>query len=330
MRWDERISADTEQASNVRTDLRVEPEDFVSESRGSQLPMTPKTDEPAAVRNKVARRRVVRALALYCVVPYLTICVLFTLAQRSLMYRPTPAADLSVATIGINANSCSDVEIPIDSETTLRGWLMTPSSRSDERKLVIYFPGNSLNRYERFHDVREIVRGGFDVLIFDYRGFGDSDGHPTEASLEADAKLIWKYATETLGFQEQQIALYGESLGGAVLLSLWSDVQSHPKAAGIVLNSTFTSMNDVAAWQFPAFPFRWLILDRWPSIERIGRVECPTVVFHGDHDEIVPIDHGRRLAAAAREGTFHLVADGIHNEVPSNVLLSALRSVWPE
>jgi fermentation-respiration switch protein FrsA (DUF1100 family) len=130
-------------------------------------------------------------------------------------------------------------------------------------------------------------------LIFDYRGYGDSTGTPTETSLTSDAKLVWKYACEGLQYKPEQIVIFGESLGGAVALSLWSDGETNrAKPAKVILSSTFASMPQTVAWHYPAFPFQYLLLDHWPSIDRVSQVESPIAVFHGTADEMIPIAHG--------------------------------------
>lgn len=273
----------------------------------------------------------IRFGVLYILVPYVAVTILFTVMQRHLMYRPTVAKSLRLADVNLNANFGKDVELKTTDGNTLRGWLLKECETSEEDGegwLVIYFPGNSLNRYERLTDLREVAAIGFDVLIFDYRGFGDSTGSPNESDLSADALLIWQYAVNELGYKEGQIVIFGESLGGAVALSMWSETNPHlPKPAALILNSTFASMPQTVAWHYPLFPFRLLLLDRWPSIERIGNVQSPIIVFHGTDDEMVPVAHGRALANASNRARFIEIPRAIHNEVPMVQLRNELRSI---
>ena len=119
--------------------------------------------------------------------------------------------------------------------------------------------------------------------------------------------------------------MFGESLGGAVALSLWSSREpSLPRPAAVILKSTFTRLTDVAAWHYPYFPTRWLLVDRWPSLERIGRVESPITIFHGTADEVTPASHAHTLAAAARQARLIVIPDGTHNELPSELLREEL------
>ena len=277
-------------------------------------------------------RRARRAVLLYVVVPYLAVVVIFAVFQRRLMYRPTVADNLRIAAIDRDGGSGTDVELKTADGSTLRGWLLYGGNRDSEgggeAPLLIYFPGNSLNRQERINDLREVAARGFDVLIFDYRGFGDSTGSPTEATLSADALLIWNYARDELGYDERRIVVFGESIGGAVALSLWSDENANPpQPAALILSSTFASMPQTVAWHYPWFPFQYLLLDRWPSIERIARVDVPVIVFHGTDDEFVPVAHGRALAEASERARFVEIPGGTHNEIPMMRLREELKAI---
>lgn len=280
----------------------------------------------------IFRRRLRRAFVLYVVVPYLAVTLIFTALQRQLLYRPTVADSLTVQNVGLNSDFGIDVELTTGDGNKIRGWLVKGSDahRSEDGKspLVLYFPGNSLNRHERISDLREIAACGFDVLIFDYRGFGDSTGSPTEAALSEDALLVWRYACETLGYDERRNIVFGESIGGAVALSMWSKSNpSSPMPAALILNSTFASMPETVGWHYPFFPFRYLLLDRWPSIERIGNVQAPIIVFHGTEDTTVPVAHGRSLAQASSQARFIEIPDATHNDIPTLQLREELASL---
>jgi len=278
-------------------------------------------------------RRVLRPVGLYAVVPYLAVTLIFAAFQRQLMYRPTTAASLCAADIGLDPERVRDVELPTPEGDTLRGWLVKSSEETAGlAPLVVYFPGNASHRLGRIDDLREVADCGFDVLIFDYRGYGDSSGAPSERKLSGDARRVWEFAKK-LQPDERRIVLFGESLGGAVLLSLWaqSDLPA-PRPAAVILNDTFTSMADTVAWHYPLFPFQFLLLDRWPSLERIPRVPSPITIFHGTADEFVPVHQGRTLASAAADARFVEIPGGQHNDIPLQRLraeLEQLRAAMP-
>ena len=290
------------------------------------------TDEPAPPppAPRSWRRKVLRAALLYAVLPYLVVTLVFAVAQRKLLYRPAVADRLALRDAGLDERFGRDLELTTPDGETLRGWLVNATgdgagAGGGPRPLVIYFPGNSLNRRERLADLREVASRGVDVLIFDYRGFGDSTGAPSEAALSADARLVRRFARDELGYDEHRTVLFGESLGGAVALSLWDGSNPDPpRPAGVILNSTFASMPQTVRWHYPWFPFHWLLLDRWPSVERIARVEAPITVFHGSADAMIPPAHGRALAAASPRARFIKIPGGTHNDLPPARLRRAL------
>lgn len=293
------------------------------------------------------RQRLARAILIYVLVPYLSVTLIFTLLQRKLMYRPTTAVSLKVADLGLDSSHIRDVQIRTSDGTILNGWLLLPTSNSpvppsstdpaadstgvnenknenqpDTDQLVIYFPGNAENRFLRRTDLEEIARCGFHLLIFDYRGYGDSSGSPSETAISSDAREIWNFAVNELQFKEDQIVLFGESLGGAVTLSLWSDDSTDfPQPQAVLLSSTFASMPRTVACNYPWFPFQYLVLDEWPSIDRISKVEAPVRIFHGTSDKLIPISEARSLAFASGDPSrLTEIADGEHNEIPMHLL----------
>ncbi len=301
-------------------------------------------------------QRLLRLVILYAVVPSVSVILIMALFQRRLMYQPSVARSLQVAIAGLDPQRVLDVQIAAPEGAILRGWLLKASqpeglasapsgrkstseslvplpARQDVRHppLVLYFPGNAGNRFERRRDLEEIASCGCDVLIFDYRGYGDSSGAPSETRLSADARLVWSFAQESLGYPPEQIIIFGESLGGAVALSLWSEEsRTAPQPAALILNATFASMSQVVAWHYPWFPFRLVLLDRWPSIQRIGRVSVPLTVFHGTADEIVPVEQARELARAAAGARLIEIVGGQHNGIPMHQLRQELLRVFPD
>lgn len=131
--------------------------------------------------------RLARAIWLYGGIPYLSVTLIFVVLQRRLIYQPTAAADLSMAACRIAPDKGRDITIQADDGTRLNGWLLFEDETragTNEVPLVLYFPGNSGNRFERLSDLLEFTESGFDLLIVDYRGYGDSEGTPTESVLE--------------------------------------------------------------------------------------------------------------------------------------------------
>jgi len=177
------------------------------------------------------------------------------------------------------------------------------------RSAVLVFNGNAGDRSMRAPLAAALNRMGYSVLLFDYRGYGGNSGRPTEDGLAADARAAEAWLAAQPGVE--RVAYFGESLGAAVAVGL--AVQRPP--AALVLRSPFTSLPDVGAVHYPWLPVRRLLLDRYPSIERIASVSAPLLVIAGDRDDIVPLSLSKRVYdAAAEPKRFVLVPGAGHND----------------
>lgn len=264
----------------------------------------------------------------YLALPYVVLCLLLAVFQRSLMYVPTREKDpLTPADAGAIADLVETIQVETDDGLTLNGWHVRRPSRPPEphreRRLVLYFHGNAGNRRLRVWDCRDFVDEGLEVFLFDYRGYGDNPGQPSEEKLVEDAHAVWRFATEEHGFEPRQIILYGESLGGGVAIRLANELcRSGVAPAGLLVSSSFSSMTEAAGWHYPFVPVSWLLWDRYESQRWIADVTCPYVHVHGEVDRIVPIDLGRKLFDAAPprsangvEKRFVALANRGHNNV---------------
>lgn len=196
----------------------------------------------------------------------------------------------------------------------LHGWLVRPPAGggADEvsRPTLLYLHGNAGNLSHRGAVGAMLARRGMDVLLLDYRGYGRSGGKPAEQGLFEDARTAWRHLTIERGVPPQQIVLYGKSLGGGVAAQLASEV--HP--AGLLLQSTFTSIPDLAAFHYPFVP-RFLVRTQMATERIVARVGCPILIVHSRTDEIAPFAHAQRLHAAAPAGTRLFVIEGAgHND----------------
>ncbi len=245
-------------------------------------------------------------------VPYLGAIIMLAAFQRSLIYHPFAAKSLPANQSGFGTGRTHDVTARTEDNLDLRGWLILAkghvASTDDQfnaelakgRPVVLYFGGNAANRTYRLLEVQVLTEAGADVLIFDYRGYGESPGEPSEEGLARDARAVWRFATELKKIESRRILLYGESLGGGVAVRLASELSlNKTPPAGMILRSTFSSLTDAASSHFPFIPVRWLLIDRFPSDHRICDVTCPLLQLHGRRDTIVPIRLGQKLFAAA-------------------------------
>lgn len=270
------------------------------------------SDPPEGQTNRSLGNSMRRLLRIV-IIAYGLVVVLLGFFQRRLLYHPRKADNLAVARFADATRlfpAASDVEIRCEDDATIRGWLLQkeaikPTVEEVTRPLVIFYHGNAGNRAGRIGWYHVFANCGADVLAIDYHGYGDSEGTMTESALEMDCEATWKYATETAGYKPADIIVVGGSLGGAAaVFTAAGHTKAEETPAGLMVVATFSSMVDVAGSLYPWLPVRAVLVDRYPSDERISSVTCPVVVLHGDQDSLVDQKLGRKLFdAAAQEST---------------------------
>lgn len=212
-----------------------------------------------------------------------------------------------------------DVWFESDDGTKLNGWF---APAENPRAVLLYCHGNGGNvstRQEPLHLFSE--RLGTSILVFDYRGYGKSEGHPFEKGIYADARAARKWLSEKTGMAEEEIILLGNSMGGGVAIEL----ASKDGAPGLILESTFTSIPEVGKFHARGFPVRWMMTTRFDSIKKIGNYHGPLLQAHGDADKIVPYPLGKKLHRAANEPKeFISIPGGGHSDPPSPEYFEAL------
>ena len=225
-----------------------------------------------------------------CLAAIAIMLVLLWTAQRRLIYFPI-GGEPEVDGYGTSASA---VSFSTADGVQLNAWWFAAAT-SPPRATVLVFNGNAGNRAHRVPLAEGLRRGGLHVLLVDYRGFGGNPGSPSERGLAADSRAAYAYLSRRPDVDPARLAYVGESLGSAVAVDLAAE---HPPAA-LILRSPFTSMADIGAHHYPFLPVRLLIRDRFPSIDRIGRLGSPLLVIAGDSDRIVPLEYSRRLYDAA-------------------------------
>ncbi|MGC1276418.1 MAG: alpha/beta hydrolase, partial [Planctomycetaceae bacterium] len=271
-------------------------------------------------------RRTTLRLSALVVIPYVFVAGMFIGFQRSLLYpalqsEPLPAADYAMSGIRLD-----DVETATADGLTLHGWYARPTPIAGEpalRPVVLYLHGNGGHRVHRLDDLDLLTGCGASVLLFDYRGYGENAGEPSEQGLTLDARAMWDYATKELDVPPERIVLFGESLGGGVAVELAAaQCEAGTPPGGLILRSTFSSMTDAASHHYPWLPIRLALLDRYDSKSCIGNVTCPILSLHGDADEIVPLALGQKLfdaaprqSASGVDKRFVLLSGAGHNDV---------------
>ncbi|WP_024303204.1 alpha/beta hydrolase [Pseudogulbenkiania sp. MAI-1] len=170
--------------------------------------------------------------------------------------------------------------------------------------------GNAGNISHRLDYAPMFHRLGYSLLLLEYRGYGRSEGKPSEEGTYADARAAWRHLVEERGIPPERIVLVGESLGGAVVARL--AVAERPGA--LVLASSFISVPELAAELYPWLPARWLARYRYDTREALGRVSSPVLIAHSRQDDIVPFRHGETLFAAVKGPKAFVEMTGGHND----------------
>jgi fermentation-respiration switch protein FrsA (DUF1100 family) len=266
--------------------------------------------------------RLSRVLVLaVCVVAIAAMLTVIWAAQRRLIYFPIGGAP----SVDADGPSASAVSFSTADGLHLNAWWFAAAA-SPPRATVVVFNGNAGNRAHRVPLAEALRRGGLQVLLVDYRGFGGNPGSPSERGLAADSRAAYAYVARRADVDPSRLVYFGESLGSAVAIDLASD---HPPAA-LILRSPFTSMADIGGHHYPFLPVRWLLRDRFPSIDRIGRIRSPLLVIAGDRDGIVPLEHSRRLYdAAGSPKTLKVIRGADHNDyelLAGHEMLEAVRA----
>ena len=176
--------------------------------------------------------------------------------------------------------------------------------------VLLYCHGNAGNLTHRLLKANIFHRLGLGVLLFDYRGYGRSEGRPAEQGTYADAEAAWNFLTQVKKIPPERIIIYGESLGCAVAV----ETARRHRARAVILESPFTSVADMADVVFPHVPLRWIVTYRYDNLSKISGIGAPLLVMHSRNDDIVPFAMGRRLFEAAADPKIFFEMKGDHNE----------------
>jgi hypothetical protein len=238
-------------------------------------------------------------------IAYLLIVLLMMLLENSLVYFPSKYPEGDWKPPGL---VFEDAWFEAADGIKLHGWFVP---HDKPRAVALFTHGNAGNITHREDLLRELNRLGVAVLALDYRGYGRSEGSPSEAGVLADGRAARKWLAQRAGVAESDIVLMGESLGGAVAALLAAE----SPARGLVLENTFCALPDVAQYHYPWLPVKALIRTQLNAAGAIKNYHGPLLQVHGDADTIVPIQFGRKLYEAANEPKQFVVVPGAdHND----------------
>ncbi len=203
-----------------------------------------------------------------------------------------------------------DVYFPSTDHTRLHGWWL---EHPEAKTTLIYCHGNRGSIADRLGIFRQLLRIKANVFAFDYRGYGRSTGTPSERGLFADVCAAVDLLIER-GHSLESLILFGHSLGGAVAI----DGAWHRPVGGLVVQSSFTQLKDMARHRYPDLPMHWITSNNFRSIEKVPLLEMPKLFVHGTADTVVPYSHGEKLfKAAAEPKSFLRVPEADHHDVPN-------------
>jgi uncharacterized protein len=252
--------------------------------------------------------RRIRWVLTLLVLAYLCVCAYMWQTQRQHIFEPKPQLQTTPDRLGLKFE---EVHIQsgsgVDQGDLYCWWI--PAENTDA-PTMLYLHGNDKN-IGAAHDLDSAARFrgmGYNVLMAEYRGYGKSTGgEPSEAKMYEDAESAWRYLTKQRAIDPKRTFIYGHSLGGAIAIHLGLH---HPNAAGVITESTFTSMVDMAERKYAHLPADLLLNQRFDSIGKLSRMKIPVLFIHGTWDRLVPYQMSQRLFESAPQPKYLKLIEG--------------------
>ena len=253
---------------------------------------------------KKLARRVLYSILFILVSVWVLLSLLLYLFQPKFIYFPRSEIDYTPDMAGL---PYEDIYFKTEDDILLNGWFIPVE---DAKNTLLFFHGNAGNISHRLESLKIFHEIGLSVFIIDYRGYGQSQGTSSEHGTYRDAEAAWKFLTNTRGITESEIIIFGRSMGGAV--ATWLAGKHTPNL--LILESTFTSIADVAKHYYPYLPTHLLTRIKYASVDRIEDIHSPILISHSQTDEIIPYKYGRELFEKAQAPKIFLELKGGHND----------------
>jgi fermentation-respiration switch protein FrsA (DUF1100 family) len=251
-------------------------------------------------------------------------CLFLYVRQTRMIFFPSSVIE---ATPGDFDMSFEEVWLPVGNGR-VHGWWIPYGQDNPELGVILHLHGNAINMGANLAQAQRFHQLGLSVLMIDYRGYGRSQGDfPNEQQVYQDAEASWRYLTQTRQISPQQIVIYGHSLGGAIAIELASH---HTNAAGLIVESSFTSMRQMVDYTSPRsiFPTDLLLTQKFSSLTKVSALQMPLLLIHGGADQKVPAWMSQALYDAASEPKqLYLVPLAAHNDVGAAAGAAYLRVV---
>ncbi len=225
------------------------------------------------------------------------------LFQHRLVYVPFSELSADPLQIGL---AYQEIFIEVPDEGKIHAWFVPAEN---ERGVILFCHGNAGNISHRLQTLEFFHSLNMSTLIFDYQGFGKSPGRPSEKGTYLDAAAAWKHLVDDRKIKPEKIFIFGRSLGGAVA----ADLAAQTSPAGVILESTFTSVKELGSELFFFLPVKLLSRFEYDTINKLNLISSPLKIIHSPDDEIIPFAHGQRLYQAAPEPKYFTEIQGGHN-----------------
>ncbi len=244
------------------------------------------------------------SLLVFFILAYAALLLVF---ENKIIFHPSryPEGFWEPAFVGVPAQ---DIYFSAQDGVKLHGWFIpAPNAVAT----LLWFHGNAGNLSHRLDNIQRLAPLNLNVFIFDYRGYGRSEGEPDEPGIYMDSQAAYEKVLAMDGVSVDSLFLFGRSLGGICAV----EIALNNPARGLILESVFTSASDMARKVFPLIPLGWALRSKLDAIGKVPHLELPKLFLHGTRDEIVPYDLGRKLFAAAGEPkTFYPIEGAEHND----------------
>lgn len=235
---------------------------------------------------------------------YAIICAYLYFFQNRLLFYPTREIAVTPDQSGM---AYTDQYFELTNGDKIHGWFIPGDTA---KPTVLFLHGNGGNIGYRIEHLQFLHSLGVSTLIIDYRGYGRSTGAPTEQHLYEDAEIAYRWLIESRGIPADRIFLFGESIGGAVAV----DLATRSACAGLIIESSFTSLREIARHAFPFAPTGLLLRSDFNSIDKLPKISCPILVSHSPQDDIIPYQFGQSLFEAAKPPKRFVQLSGGHND----------------
>ncbi|MEM9305299.1 MAG: alpha/beta hydrolase, partial [Pseudomonadota bacterium] len=236
---------------------------------------------------------------------YVGFGLLLWLMQERMVFLPNMPGRALTATPEDVGLDYEHIDFEAADGVRLHGWFVPAP---DRRGTVLFFHGNAGNISHRLESIAVFRRLGLDTFIIDYRGYGRSEGRPSEAGIYRDADAAWNHLRQERSIAAQEIVIFGRSLGGTA--AAWLGAREEP--AALIVESSMTSAADMASRSYPIYPTSLILRLEFPVRDAIARATAPVLVVHARQDELIPFAMGEALFAAAPAPKAFLALTGDH------------------